>query len=334
MKLISFLITSYNLDDWMLKRCIDSLFTQGLGRTEFEIIVVDDGSDRSPRDIIDAYQNPNLRFHRQPNGGPGAARNTAMSLAQGKYLLFVDGDDYLLPHALLPLLDALKTKEPDILRFAYQTCRTEQITEPTRDSDRKLPEFRSYASGAAYMISENLVGCNWLYLFKRALVSDRNLRYPERIVHEDEDFITKLVFFAGLVLCTDHCVYAYYIRPDSIVHQTTVKQTEKRLADFLHVVRSLSKFRQMQQPTDTELQQLALQKKIDLLGVDFLIKLFRTDSAENYLRKYAPQLGELKLFPLPARDYSIKYTLFRILSNYRCGRKLLQTADSWRPKKF
>ncbi|MEG1903285.1 MAG: glycosyltransferase family A protein, partial [Bacteroidales bacterium] len=92
MKLISFLITVYNLDMWLLERCIDSLLMQDIDETDFEIVMIDDGSDVSVESILQKYPNTAIRFYRQTNQGLGAARNKALSLAYGKYCFFVDGD--------------------------------------------------------------------------------------------------------------------------------------------------------------------------------------------------------------------------------------------------
>ncbi|MEG1585468.1 MAG: glycosyltransferase family 2 protein [Bacteroidales bacterium] len=330
MKLISFLITYYNLEEWMLRRCIDSLLAQGISRSDFEIIVVDDGSRQSPENIIKSYQNSDIKFHRQSNGGPGAARNTAIKLAAGEYLLFVDGDDYLFEGAFNLLLPPLRKEYPDILTFSFQYCSKQ---EPVKLLLNK-PVFKTYNTGANYILLQNLTGCNCLYLFRRQVVFQHNLCYTEGILHEDEEFITELFLCSEKILATDLPVYAYYKRSNSIVHHPSLKQTERRLCDFLFVINRLQQFQKKRLLEATVEQQSAIQKKIDFLALDFLLKIVRTRTPELYFQKYSSRLKEMGLFPLPDRKYSLKYSIFRQLSDSRSGRKILRLLDKWRSKKF
>ena len=95
--LFSVVIPVYNRAD-IVGDAIRSVLAQT--EQDFEIVVVDDGSRDDPRSSIEAFGDGRIRFHAQPNGGGGAARNTGIDLARGRYVAFLDSDDCFLPSHL------------------------------------------------------------------------------------------------------------------------------------------------------------------------------------------------------------------------------------------
>ena len=91
--MITFIVTTYNLEDWLLRRCLESITAQGIDRESYEIIVVDDESIVSPQHIIDEFaQKANITLYIQEHARQGAARNLALQHAKGEWIQFVDGD--------------------------------------------------------------------------------------------------------------------------------------------------------------------------------------------------------------------------------------------------
>lgn len=97
--LLSIIIPAYNVERYV-EECLESISAQTYAN--FEAIIVDDGSTDSSRKICEAFCEQDNRFQviHQDNQGPGMARNTGISHSQGQYIMFVDGDDILLPNAL------------------------------------------------------------------------------------------------------------------------------------------------------------------------------------------------------------------------------------------
>lgn len=102
--LFSVVIPAFNRPD-LLRQCLQSLLSQSFG--DFEAIIVDDGSSPSLRPVVDACNDPRLRFMAQENAGPSAARNTGILAARGKYIAFLDSDDQFLPQKLEVCRDVL-----------------------------------------------------------------------------------------------------------------------------------------------------------------------------------------------------------------------------------
>ncbi len=98
---LSILIPLYNKEKY-IERCLKSLLDQDISPSEYEIIIVDDGSKDSSAQIVENYAEKNANIHliSQQNQGPSVARNRCLEAAKGNYLYFLDADDYLATNVL------------------------------------------------------------------------------------------------------------------------------------------------------------------------------------------------------------------------------------------
>jgi len=116
--LLSIIVPVYNVEEY-LAHCIDSLLDQGLSEKQYEIILVNDGStDNSPaicQSYVDKY--PFIHCYSQKNQGLSGARNTGMKHVKGKYVQFVDSDDFLQPTVLRRCLRRQKSMMRTLLSF-------------------------------------------------------------------------------------------------------------------------------------------------------------------------------------------------------------------------
>ena len=211
---ISVIVPVYKVEAF-LNRCVDSILSQSY--TDFELILVDDGSPDSCGTMCDAYAERDGRIHviHQENGGLSAARNSGIDWAfahsDSRWLAFVDSDDWV---------------HPDYLRILYETaeetlCRI-SACDFFRTSGENFPEQPFHVAmriGAGdfycgdYQNGQTAVAWNKLYhksLFK-------NLRYPVGKLHEDEFTTYQAVYQAGSVGVTPMVLYAYYQNPGGIM---------------------------------------------------------------------------------------------------------------------
>jgi glycosyltransferase, group 2 family protein len=120
--LISFIIPVYNTGKY-LQKCIESVYCQGLPNEEFEVIAINDGSTDNSFYILESLSRKysNLLIYDQENQGLSAVRNRGVKIAQGKYVQFLDSDDYLVPDQLqLILTEENIDKEIDLLQFNFK----------------------------------------------------------------------------------------------------------------------------------------------------------------------------------------------------------------------
>src|SRR5690625_237459 len=119
-ELLSLIIPVYNVKEY-LKECINSVLNQTY--KNIEIIVINDGSTDKSLEILERYslENKNITVISQKNLGQSVARNRGVQQATGKYIYFLDADDYILPEALEHLVEKMEENELDLCRFSAES---------------------------------------------------------------------------------------------------------------------------------------------------------------------------------------------------------------------
>lgn len=107
---ISVILTAFNEEKY-IRKAIESILNQTL--TDFELIVVNDGSNDNTLDIINGFDDKRIKLINQDNIGPGASRNKALTIAQGEYIMYLDGDDWYSYDALEIAYREAKDKSTD-----------------------------------------------------------------------------------------------------------------------------------------------------------------------------------------------------------------------------
>ncbi len=187
---------------------------------DLEIILVDDGSKDRSGEICDLYakQDERIRVIHKVNGGLSSARNAGLDNAHGKYILFVDGDDYIAENAVEIMLHVAALSNADIVQFNYEETASEykSIFAPeaydfTISSDTKSIFDMLYRIGGAAASA-----CTKLY--DRALFD--SLRFKEGIIHEDEYMATFMLQKASSVAYINNKLYYYVMRDSSIINSS------------------------------------------------------------------------------------------------------------------
>jgi glycosyltransferase involved in cell wall biosynthesis len=113
---LSIIIPVYNVEAYVAK-CLDSVFSQGMDSSLYEVIIINDGSPDNSKAIIESYlpKHSNLIFIDQENQGVSVARNKGLEIAKGNYIAFIDPDDTIEPNSLLPILNKAFELNIDLL---------------------------------------------------------------------------------------------------------------------------------------------------------------------------------------------------------------------------
>jgi glycosyltransferase involved in cell wall biosynthesis len=222
---LSVIIPYYNAERW-ISRCLDSLLNQGLSATDYEIIVVDDGSDHNI-DLLKGYveKHPQIKYVWQENARQGAARNNGISQALGDYLMFCDADDYVHPNVLGQLVDIAKGNDLDVLFYDFKSTSDDEFV----DSPGKSSDLTIFSSGKEYMDSLTTFPPTfpWRYLIRRGFVVGADLRFPKLLFLEDEIFFMDMVKVAQRTGCTSLLAYYYFCNSTSITHyQGKIQRSE------------------------------------------------------------------------------------------------------------
>lgn len=304
--IVSFIITYYNEPIEMLTECLDSILALSLSDSEREIILVDDGSEADTIALLHAYRD-SIIYLRQPNRGLSCARNIGIETASGRYIQFVDADDYLIRTPYEHCLDIVRYHAPDMVMFR-------QASDEHQETPFELP---TPVSGAHYMRHNNLRASAWGYLFRRSLL--HGLRFLPTLLHEDEDFTPRLLLKCDKVFDTNDCCYFYRKRQGSITQNTDMKHRLHRLNDKETIIHSLVRTKDVISADG----QTALQRRIDQLTMDYLCDTITLTHSIKELNSRIKRLEDEGLFPLPEKSYTKSYAIFRRLIKSHIGRRLL-----------
>lgn len=207
----SIIIPVYNSEN-SLKQCIDSI----LGQTykNYEIIIINDGSEDNSINICNNYRNydQRIKIYNQENRGVSYSRNKGIKKSKGEYLVFIDSDDYI-EKDMLEILDKETKKDtPDILYFGIKFI----------DLQRKLlqikaPSFNSLSLDKEYIyndlkIKNEIFGFTWSKIIKRDIVIENNILYNENMeLYEDLVFTCKVFKKVKTIKTIKKPLYNYVI---------------------------------------------------------------------------------------------------------------------------
>ena len=214
---ISVIIPVYNVENY-IERCLASVQAQSF--TDFEVLIVDDGSPDRSAELAEKYTaDSRFKLIRQKNGGPGAARNTALAQAQGEYVAFVDSDDAVTADFLEKLYAAAAETRADVVMCGYMLC--DKNGNHTREKILiKRPDVYTGEEIMNDLLRDVSVKCFlWNKLWKRSLFTDNGILFPTGLF-EDTYTVSLLIYAAERVAVIKDRTYIYTRRGDSITGMT------------------------------------------------------------------------------------------------------------------
>lgn len=170
-KLISIIIPVYNTEKY-LERCLNSLIQQTVKK--IEIILVDDGSTDSSGNICDNYakNHENIKVIHQMNRGQAAARNEGLKIAGGKYIGFVDSDDWIKYDMYETMLEVIENENCDVVECDYiQTDKFSQTTEVVADTEQKKKIFSGDEILREHLLGTCFKSVIWNKLYRKDIIN-------------------------------------------------------------------------------------------------------------------------------------------------------------------
>lgn len=232
---VSIVIPVYNAAAH-LHRCLDSICRQTF--RDFEVVAVDDGSTDGSAGTLDSFagQLP-LKVIRQANQGQSAARNAALAVAQGEYVLMVDADDFIHPQLLEHAVRAADCGQSDFVLFDYRDVRPDQVgavsdewardREPVEGTPIPGPVFE-------WFVGERRWPTPWQFLFRRSTLS--GLRFTPGVIYEDVTFVLSYLAKRDRGVRLVRQLYGYVRVDGSTTHGD---DWERRMAGYEAAMRTL-----------------------------------------------------------------------------------------------
>ena len=222
MVLVSVIVPIYNVEKY-LRECINSIIGQTYAA--LQIILVDDGSPDGCGAICDEYAAKDERIEvlHCVNGGLSAARNRGLKRCKGKYVFFVDSDDWLEENAVQVLVRKSEEEKLDILLYDAISFDEESPYEQDEENHKYIREhdYHQVQSGAdmflAMVKNDEYRSPVQYYFYLRSFLSEQRLTFHEGIIHEDEEFSFFALLQAQRTSHMKDVLYHHRFRRDSIM---------------------------------------------------------------------------------------------------------------------
>jgi glycosyltransferase involved in cell wall biosynthesis len=239
---LSIIIPMYNTGDFV-KRCLESLNNQTC--KDFEAIVVDDGSSDNSYEIAKEYLETsklNYRIYKQQNSGVSSARNFGMDHSNGKYLYFLDSDDFIDKEMVSKTRLTASKSDVDIIFFGYDKVDEAYNTIWNFADDYKyIEDFENGKVILKKILNKELRIFPLNVLYRREVIFNNNLRYPKDCHNgEDQNFIFKAVLLSKGIMNIKEILGHYLIRNTSIsnsfsLRRLTLIKAFEDVCDFIEV---------------------------------------------------------------------------------------------------
>lgn len=229
----SIIVPIYRVEKY-LSQCVDSVICQSY--SDFELILVDDGSPDSCPLICDEYAlaDNRIKVIHKPNGGLSDARNAGLEVASGDYVIFLDSDDWWENSRALEIIsDVIDKNGAEIILFGI-----EKFNMSTREFfDIRIPSFSGAISGLDSVISGIYRACACDKVVKRELIESSGLRFRKGQLSEDIEWCIHLLHIGRAIAVLPELIYVYRQNDQSISHNVKRKNIE----DILSVIGNYTK---------------------------------------------------------------------------------------------
>ena len=230
MKKISVIIPIYNAEKY-LEECLNSIQKQNY--TNYEVIMINDGSTDSSANICMHYVNVDARFKliNQENKGVSAARNNGINNVTGDYIVFIDSDDYISPELFNTIIENIKDNH--LLCYGNYYLYQNKLIYNLLDKENN--DYK-YIVENIYL-SNKICGYLWNKVFISSIIKENNLFFSEDIHYcEDLLFVTKYLDYCSKALYLNQCLYYYRMRKSSSTYSFENKRNTSILLAYEEII--------------------------------------------------------------------------------------------------
>lgn len=327
--LLSIIVPMYNCAP-VIVRCLDSIDYQ-----DCEIIVVNDGSKDNGAEIVEKYAatHPNVRLINKYNGGVSSARNVGIQEAVGKYISFIDADDYIVSGGLERIVTLAEEHNADVVKFKNKNVI--DTSEQDKSSVSETPISIEITTGDGVLkrhdISDYIV---WDGIYRRTIIVENNVLFKTDLcLREDDTFMGMLYCHANIVIATDLPLYRYVSASNySSTHNQPIEKQRKLIISGLKAAQHRGHYVQEHKPEVMQLERLKYMR--------WVCTVRNAISAQLTLKEYRALLNDFRkedVYPLDYAwiktagwDYAIKPYMKRVLQTFMINNPWLV----WLPAKW
>ena len=327
--LLSVIIPMYNCAP-VIVRCLDSI-----DYPDCEIIVVNDGSRDNGAEVVEQYvaTHPHVRLINKPNGGVSSARNLGIQEAIGKYISFIDADDYIVSGGLERIVTLAEEHNADVVKFKNKSVQDSSELDKSSVSD--IPMNIEITTGDGVLnrhnISDYIV---WDGIYRRTVIIENNILFKiDLCLREDDTFMGMLYCHANVVIATDLPLYRYVSASNySSTHNQSVEKQRRLIISGLKAAQHRGHYVQEHKPEVMRLERLKYMR--------WVCSVRNAISAQLTLKEYLALLDEFRkegVYPLEYAwikaagwDYALKPYMKRVVQTFMINHpRLIYPLAKW-----
>lgn len=253
---LSIIVPLYNTEKY-IARCLDSLMNQAIPSDKYEIIVIDDGSKDNGKKVVEKYadQYSQIKLFDQTNQGLSITRNRGIKLAKGKYLYFIDSDDFVSPNSFLKIIEYMNEHDLDI--FGFGIVPTKGSTLPSSNFSAASFENLEIYDGPAYINNFNYRNEAVWYIVNREFLNEINLIFTKGFMLADGIFTSKIIYNARRITSIPSGIYGYYQRTGSALNNSNSARNRFLLKSYEWAASEFDRF----------CKKLSVEKRLDEDGM-------------------------------------------------------------------
>ncbi|QTJ37995.1 hypothetical protein B8A39_08710 [Dolosigranulum pigrum] len=269
---VSVIIPTYNVERYV-EECLASIMSQTY--ESIELIVIDDGSTDTTPYLLKQHPGDFHLILNQENKKQGAARNEGLAQATGKYILFVDADDLLVPEAVQLLVAVAEREQADLVRFNADIIQQQLLPDTAVNQynfSHVLEEEVLYTGEQLWsVLRKSYHPSPCLYMTKRSVLTEGNVRFPEGIIHEDEWFTLKLFTLVESMVYVNQALYQRRYRLASTMTDRSNLQKLRSFESYKEILHRMTKlYHDLEQPAERKFvkrQMLSIYSGLEQLDV-------------------------------------------------------------------
>ncbi|WP_297520192.1 glycosyltransferase [uncultured Clostridium sp.] len=300
--LLSIVVPVYNVESY-LDNCIKSILSES---KEYEVLLINDGSTDRSKGICEKYEKKfsQIKLINKMNGGLSSARNEGVKNANGKYILFLDSDDYLLTNSIDQIIETINLKDIDVfMSDYYEICDEVEVGQVKFDinKNQKINDIKKQI-----FFSPECIWTAWKFIVKKEFLTQNNIIFKEGYLHEDVDYTTRIILNMNSFDYMNLKWYCYRIsRLGSIMNSRKIKSTihtAKIIIDLEEYIRK-SKYNE-------EFYSIVMKR---LSKVFFTTIRYSINSDSEQLKKLSNMIKDNKFLLKDSTE--LKHKIFYIIQN-------------------
>lgn len=320
---VSVVIPVYNVEPW-INKCIDSILEQTY--KNIELILIDDGSSDNSGIICDEYsvKDKRIKVIHNHNSGQACSRNIGIDMAEGKYVIFIDSDDYINDNEIIEkFIDIFNRNNCDFIYTSY--CRFDDKYENTITEILPLNvNYHLIKNKSGKYILNELIKNNsfhhapYLKICKKEYIVDNNLYFKKGYYHEDAEWSFKMFYYAKKICIYNEPWYMRRMRENSTITSIDENVTTKKACDRMLIAEELITF--LKEDKINSEYSIIIKDLVRMYWGDLMIipKIKKEENLNRCIEIISKTKYILKY------EYNFKYAAFNIAMNLLGTKRLLK----------